>query len=92
VFKWKLFITVYFLCYEPFFRTWSYTVKVFIFIKFLIPHRKCSKALMTILGDRQNSVLSMSFTPYQNKISDQSYVFSWWKVLKSLMQYLKYAV
>jgi hypothetical protein len=37
-------------------------------------------------------VLSMSFTPYRNKISDQSCVLSWWKVLKSPMQYLKYRV
>jgi hypothetical protein len=37
-------------------------------------------------------VLSMSFTPYQNKISDQSCVLSWRKVLKSPMQYLKYWV
>jgi hypothetical protein len=51
-------------------------IKVYIFIKFLIPPRKCSKALVTILADRQNSVLSMSFTPYQNKISDQSCVLS----------------
>jgi hypothetical protein len=74
VFKSKLFITGYFVCYERFFRTRSY--KVFIFIKFLIPPRKCSKALMTILADWQNSVLSMSFTPYRNKISDQSCVLS----------------
>jgi hypothetical protein len=51
-------------------------IKVSIFIKFLIPPRKCSKALMTILADRQNSVLSMSFTHYQNKISDQSCVLA----------------
>jgi hypothetical protein len=51
-------------------------IKVFIFIKFLISPRKCSEELMTILADWQNSVLSMSFTLYQNKISDQSCILS----------------
>jgi hypothetical protein len=90
VFKWKLLLLDTLYAMSAFFAPDH--IKVFIFIKFLIPPRKCWKALKTILADRQNSVLSMSFIPYPNKISDQSCILSWWKSLKSPMQYLKYRV
>jgi hypothetical protein len=81
-------ITVYFVCNKCFFCTQSYKNKVS-----NGPPQKILKSLTTILADRQNSVLSMtSFIPYQNKISDQSCILSWWKIFKSLMQYLKYRV